>query len=229
MQSLMRFIKRVAPAIAVAVSLVAAGFAPAGQIAFNFASLNSNDTAAQIGAALSTQAGSTVTVSSGVQIENTYTGDNHVVGPTVSGTVVPWTLGDSGGTVTNPTAPTVTNPSYTNYLGTTSSFTMTFSVPVYSVEFDFEIYPDASPPVPQFEFSTADASNHASTIYYNSTSMGTLWTVNAIAPGATTLTCLAILRPTRTPRLPGPVARRRPTSFSAWRFSNSAPPIRSIR
>jgi MYXO-CTERM domain-containing protein len=170
--------------LTLAVSLLVTGVAPAGQIAFNFAALNSSDTAAQIGATLSTQAGSTVTVSSGVQIENTYTGDNHVVGPTVSGTVVPWTLGDSGGTVTAPTAPTVASPTYTNYLGTTSSFTMTFSVPVTSVEFDFEIYPDASPPVPQFEFSATDASNHATTVYYGGVSQGTTWTVNAIAPGA---------------------------------------------
>jgi hypothetical protein len=133
---------------------------------------------------MTSQAGSTVTVSSGVQVNTTYDGDDHVVGPTVSGTVVPWTLGDMGGTVTNPTAPTSKTPTYSAYLASTSSFTITFSVPVYSVEFDFEIYPDASPPVPQFEFSATDASNHAATMYYNNASVGTMWTVNAIAPGA---------------------------------------------
>jgi MYXO-CTERM domain-containing protein len=170
--------------LTLAVSLLVSGVAPAGQIAFNFAALGSSDTAAQIGAALSAQAGSTVTVSSGVMIENTYAGDNNVVGPKIGSTVVPWTLGDSGGTVTNPTAPTVASPTYTNYLGTTSSFTMTFSVPITSVEFDFEIYPDASPPVPQFEFSASDINNNAATVYYNGVSQGTTWTVNSVAPGA---------------------------------------------
>jgi hypothetical protein len=177
-------LQRHLPALAVAVSLWAIGAAPAGPIDFNFGSLNTNSTASQISALMTSQAGSTVTVSSGVQVNTNYAGDNHVVGPTISGTVVPWTLGDSGGTVTNPTAPTVANPTYSAYLATTSSFTVTFSVPVYSVQFDFEIYPDASPPVPQFEFSATDNNNHAVAMEYNGSLTSEPWVVNAIAPGA---------------------------------------------
>jgi hypothetical protein len=107
------------------------------------------------------------------------------VGPTISGTVVPWTLGDSGGTVSNPTAPTTKTPTYSPYLATTDQFTIKFANPITAVQFDFEIFPDASPPVPQFEFSAADASNNAATLFLNgTTNVGTLWTVNAIAPGA---------------------------------------------
>jgi MYXO-CTERM domain-containing protein len=179
----MRSLHRKLPALVLA-ALCAVGPVSAGQIAFNFGSLSTSDSASQISSALSTQAGSTVTVSSGVQVNNNYTGDSHVTGPVIGGVVTPWTLGDTGGTVTNPTAPTSNNPTYTSYLATTSSFTMTFSVPVYSVEFDFEIFPDASPPVPQFEFSANDSGNHATTLYTGGVSVGTQWTVNAIAPGS---------------------------------------------
>jgi hypothetical protein len=176
--------------LAAIASVLCAGAASAGQIAFNFSSLNTSSTAAQISSLMTSQAvtqggaGWTVSVSSGVQVNTNYAGDNHVVGPTIGGTVVPWTLGDSGGTVTHPTAPTSANPTYSAYLATTSSFTITFNKPVTSVEFDFEIFPAASPPVPQFEFSAADASNHTVAMYYNNTLVGQPWTVNAIAPGA---------------------------------------------
>jgi hypothetical protein len=170
--------------LAVTASPIASQSVQAGQIAFNFHSLPSNDTPAQISAALTAQAGSKVTVSSGVFVETNYAGDNHVVGPINSGVVTPWTLGDSGGTVLAPTAPTTKNPTYHSYLGTTSSFTMTFSVPVTSVEFDFEIFPNAPPSPPQFEFSATDAGNHAVAMYYNGNLQSQPWTVNGIAPGA---------------------------------------------
>jgi MYXO-CTERM domain-containing protein len=176
--------RRLVTGLAVAAALALASTSSAGPIAFNFSSLNTSSTAAQISTLLTSQAGSTVTVSSGVQVNTNYAGDGHVVGPTNSGTVVPWTLGDSLGTVLAPTKPTSSNPSYSAYLATTSTFTMTFSVPVYSVEFDFEIFPDASPPVPQFEFSATDHNNHANAVYYNGVAQpNSMWVVNAIAPG----------------------------------------------
>jgi hypothetical protein len=154
-------------------------------VLFNFNSLNTSSTASQIGAAMSTQMGSTVTVTGNVQVNTTYDGDAHVTGPVISGTVVPWTLGDMGGTVLAPTAPTTKTPTFNPYLATTSSFTLNFSAPITSVQFDFEIFPDASPPVPTFEFSAADASNNAATLFLNgTTNVGTQWTVNAIASGA---------------------------------------------
>jgi MYXO-CTERM domain-containing protein len=165
-------------------SLMTAATASAGQIAFNFSSLNTSSTAAQISSLMTSQAGSTVTVSGNVQVNTTYNGDGHVVGPVYNGTPVSWTLSDSGGTVTNPTAPTNGSPTYNPVLATTSSFTIAFSQPITSVQFDFEIYPDASPPVPQFEFSAADQGGHANTIYYNGVSQGQMWTVNSIAPSA---------------------------------------------
>jgi hypothetical protein len=171
-------------ALAVAVSLGTAAIAPAGEVQFNMSSLTTSSTASQISSLLSSQMGSTVTVSSGVQVNTNYNADENVTGPVIGGVVTQWTLGDSGGSVTAPTAPTSNNPSYSAYLATTSSFTITFSAPVTSVEFDFEIFPDASPPVPTFEFSATDASNHASTLYVNGSSVGTSWTVNSVAPGA---------------------------------------------
>src|SRR5262249_29593997 len=139
----------------------------------------------QISSKLTQQMGSTVTVTGTVQVNTNYDGDDHVTGRVISGTVVPWTLGDSGGTVSNPTAPTTKTPTYSPYLATTDQFTMKFATPTPAGQFDFGIFPDASPPVPTFEFSAADASNHAATLFLNgTTNVGTQWTVNAIAPGA---------------------------------------------
>src|SRR5262249_32110186 len=103
------------PLLATALTVWMAGAASAGQIAFNFSSLNVNSSNAQISALMTSQAGSTVTVT-GAKVNTNYTGDGHVVGPKIGSTIVPWTLGDSGGTASNPTAPTTTNPTYTPYL-----------------------------------------------------------------------------------------------------------------
>jgi hypothetical protein len=172
--------------VSVAVCLLVARAAPAGQIAFNFSSLNTSSSASDIATLMTQQAHSTVTVATGsnIKVNTTYAGDGHVVGPTFGSTVVPWTLGDSGGTVFNPTAPTSASPTYSAYLASTGSFTIIFSVPVYSVAFDFEIFAAASPTTPQFEFSGADKNGAAVAMYYNNALVTSLpWTVDAIKPG----------------------------------------------
>jgi hypothetical protein len=179
----MASLSRNLPALTATVALLVGGVAHAGQIAFNFSSLNTSSTNAQISTLMTSQAGSTVTVN-GAQVNTNYAGDNHVVGPTIGGTVVPWTLGDSGGTPTNPTAPTSANPTYSAYLATTGTITMNFSTPIYAVTFDFEIFPDASPPVPTFEFSATDSGNHVVAAQYQGNMTSLPWIVYSIAPGA---------------------------------------------
>lgn len=201
MASLRRFV----PGLAAAAALLTAGVAPAGQIAFNFGSLSTSLSNAQISSALTTQAnaaqsGATVSVS-GAQVNNNYTADGHLTGPVIGGNVVPWSLGDSGGTVSNPTAPTVANPTQVSYLananglgpnGTSTGITMTFNVPVYSVQFDFEIFPDGtwSPSnptqnIPDFEFSATDSSSHTAAMEYNGNLVGSPWIVYGVTPGST--------------------------------------------
>jgi MYXO-CTERM domain-containing protein len=182
-QSMMPSHLRLIPALVAAVALMAGGAARAGQIAFNFSSLNTSSTNAQISSLMSSQAGSAVTVT-GAQVNTNYDGDDHVVGPTIGGTVVPWTLGDSGGTATNPTAPTSKTPTYSAYLATTGTITMNFSTPIYAVTFDFEIFPDASPPVPTFEFSATDSSNKVVAAQYQGNMTNLPWVVYSIAPGS---------------------------------------------
>jgi hypothetical protein len=196
----MASLRRLIPGLAVAASLLATGVAPAAPITFNFTSFNTNDSNATISSLLSTQAGSTVTVT-GAQVNNNYTGDGHVTGPVIGGNVVPWTLSDTGGTVTNPTAPTVANPTQVSYLananglgpnGTSTAITMAFSVPVYSVQFDFEIFPDgtwnpANPTqnIPDFEFSATDSGNHNAPMEYNGNLVASPWIVYGVSPGST--------------------------------------------
>jgi hypothetical protein len=201
----MASLRRLIPGLAVVASLLTAGIAPAGQIALNFGSFNTNWSNAQISSALTTQAnaaqsGATVSVS-GAQVNNNYTGDGHVTGPVIGGNVVPWTLSDTGGSVLNPTAPTVANPTQVSYLananglgpnGTSTAITMTFNVPVYSIEFDFEIFPDGTwnpnnptQNIPDFEFSATDSSNHTAAMEYNGNMVASPWIVYGVTPGST--------------------------------------------
>jgi hypothetical protein len=90
-------------------------------------------------------AAGTVTVT-GAVAQQSYNGDGHVVGPIVSGQPVSETLGTSNGGVHH-------NGGYdtfiTNVGGATSpndKIIMTFSFPIYSLSFDFEIFPDGSCP-----------------------------------------------------------------------------------
>jgi hypothetical protein len=196
MTSLRRFV----PGLVAAAFLLTAGVAPAGQIGFNFSTFNTSWTNAQISSALTTQAGSTVTVT-GAQVTNNYNGDGHVTGPVISGNPVSWTLGDSGGTVTNPTAPTVANPTQNSFLtnanglgpnGTATAITMAFSVPVFSVQFDFEIFPDgtwdpANPTqnIPDFEFSATDSGGQTNAMEFNGNMVASPWIVYGVTPGTT--------------------------------------------
>lgn len=201
--SLMNSMQRRIFALVAMVSLVAVGTAPAGQIAFNFAAggtLNTNSSNAQISTFLTGQmAGGTSVTVTGAQVNTNYTGDGHVVGPVISGNVVPWTLGNTGGTVTNPTAPTANIP-YSAYLsnansngpnGTSQTITMAFNnVPIYAVQFQFEIFPDgtwdpAHPTqnIPDFEFSALDASSHVVAAKYNGNLTALPWIVYGVSPG----------------------------------------------
>ena len=80
-----------------------------------------------------TGTGGTVTVT-GAQASNTYTGDGHVVGPTVNGVVKSNTLATLGGT-------------FIDNVSTSSEIDMTFNnLKIYSVSFDYEIFPDGTCP-----------------------------------------------------------------------------------
>lgn len=84
--------------------------------------------------------GGTVTVT-GSKAEANYTGDGHVVGPISGSVVIPYTLGRTDGGVYH-------NGAYDSYLVNSGSdrITMTFSFPIYSFSFDYEIFPDGTCP-----------------------------------------------------------------------------------
>jgi hypothetical protein len=110
---------------------------------FNSLSDGANNTSVQtyMRNALAAAGAGTVNVS-GTVASNDYTGDNHVVGPVSGHTVTSLTLGTSDGATPHlPTRDTF----ITNISGTTT-FTMTFSQTIYSVGFDYEIFPDGTCP-----------------------------------------------------------------------------------
>ena len=127
--------------------------------------------------------GASITVS-GSEIQNTYAGDGHVVGPVITTTTgsgrhhhttttyVPWTLGDStynsNGTIS---APTSVPSSYGNFLTNatnvnpnSTTITMVFDgFSVSAISFAFEIFPDASETKTNpadFTFRGLDSSNN---------------------------------------------------------------------
>lgn len=84
--------------------------------------------------------GSTVTVT-GSQASNDYDGDGHVVGPGNGRTSL--TLGTSDGT----TQHLSTNDTFIHNVSSATEIAMTFSgLEIYSVSFDYEIFPDGSCP-----------------------------------------------------------------------------------
>ncbi len=85
--------------------------------------------------------GGTVKVT-GAKAEKEYTGDGHVVGPVSGNTVTPLTLGNTNGGVYH-------NGALDTFLVNSGSdrISMLFSFPIYSVFFDYEIFPVGTCPI----------------------------------------------------------------------------------
>jgi hypothetical protein len=94
-----------------------------------------------------------VTVTGAGELSNNqYTGDGHVVGPVVNGVVIPATLGSTdGGVQGSATVHSLsTGTGRDNYIVNTGSdrITITFPTPIFSLSFDYEIFPDGTCPNP---------------------------------------------------------------------------------
>jgi len=138
-------LRRLAETLAIGVVAllgIAVPSAHATSLTFDFNSLASGANNASIQSYMQGVAGATGTVTvTGAIGQQTYNGDNHVVGPTSP--LVSATLGTSNGGVYHSGYDTF----ITNVGGEASGndrITMKFSFPIYSVSFDFEIFPDAS-------------------------------------------------------------------------------------
>src|SRR4051812_6156105 len=119
---------------------------PAHAVTFNFNTLLDNATNTQVqtymNGILSGASSGSVTVTGSLGEKN-YTGDNHAVGPVSGVTVTSETLGTSDGGVHNGTLDTFLVNSTANG---NDRIRMVFSVPIYSVSFDYEILPDGTCP-----------------------------------------------------------------------------------
>lgn len=95
------------------------------------------------------QSGALSVTGSGMLSNNQYTGDGHVVGPKSGGTVTPITLGSNdGGVQGTATAHSLSTTNPDDYIVNSGSdrITITFPTLIYSVQFDFEIFPDGTCP-----------------------------------------------------------------------------------
>ncbi len=182
------------------------GYAHAGTFTFNFGALtgynsNASNQAASIAAQLTTQLQTgpggcptcTITATSAAYgadavIDKTYTGENHVVGPTSGGNVMPETLGDigNGTTVTSDSqfsySTLHTNGFNTQFLSNTndssqqgfcgsggtsacSEISFQFSgLTITGASFNFEIFPSAG--ATGFEFEAGNNTNGTDTHGY---------------------------------------------------------------
>ncbi len=127
-------------AVATAFLGLVAAPAGAGTITFDFNSLadQASDAAVQ-GYMRNLFPAGNVTVT-GALAQQTYNGDNHVVGPVSYHTVTSETLGTGDGGVHHSGLDTFLTNSGTDRI------TMTFAVPIYSASFDYEIFPDGTCP-----------------------------------------------------------------------------------
>ena len=76
---------------------------------------------------------------SGAGAEKDYNGDGHAVGPISRSAVISRTLGNTNGNIAHP------SPLDTYLINSSSNrITMLFSFPIYSVSFDYEIFPDGT-------------------------------------------------------------------------------------
>jgi hypothetical protein len=92
---------------------------------------------------------------------NQYTGDGHVVGPVVNGVVIPATLGSTDGGVQGSatTHALSTGTGRDNYIvnaGGADRITITFPTPIFSLSFDYEIFPDGTCPNPASGYSSVN-------------------------------------------------------------------------
>jgi hypothetical protein len=123
--------------IIVSAALLLSPAAKATTITFNFNTLanGAGDSSVQsyMNGVLAGTGGGTVTVT-GAQASNTYTGDGHVVGPITNNGVKSDTLATLGGT-------------FIDNVSSSSEIDMTFNnLKIYSVSFDYEIFPDGTCP-----------------------------------------------------------------------------------
>ncbi len=154
--------------------------ASAGTFTFNFNSLASGATSAQIATYMDGVIGCSncVTVT-GAVADQTYTGDSHVVGPTTGvgrgATTTSVTLGNTNGATGNNASPGSTDTFIANTSDSSqqiaSEISITFSgLTISSTSFDYEIFPDGTcaalgsqcggsgnPNLPDFEFTTGAA------------------------------------------------------------------------
>lgn len=113
--------------------------AAAGVITFNFNALAEGAGNAAVQTYMNgLMPGTTVT---GAYARKNYTGDNHVVGPVSGTSVSSETLGTSDGGVHHGGA----KDTFLTNKGS-DRITMLFSIPIYSVSFDYEIFPNGSCP-----------------------------------------------------------------------------------
>jgi hypothetical protein len=132
-------------------------------------------------------AGQSVTVTPGAVVtDKTYTGDNHVVGPSRNSFTLGTTNGATDGTTSSPTgALNSSNDTFIRNVSGITGWTFTFTgITVDSVSFDFEIFPDGTCP----SLSNC-GTNHANLPDFTfSTNLGTVFHYYAVLPGTATAT-----------------------------------------
>jgi hypothetical protein len=132
-------------AAALAVLLLGAPAATAGPIVFDFNTLSPGQGNGAVRHAMQaawSAAGMPGHLRvSGAQADRAYDGEGHVVGPVLAGTVAPLTLGTTEGGVYQ-------HGALDSFIFNSGSdrVTVTFPVPVYSVSFDYEIFPNGEVP-----------------------------------------------------------------------------------
>jgi PEP-CTERM motif len=202
------------------------GYAHAGTFTFNFGALtgynsNASNQAASIAAQLTTQLQTgpggcptcTITATSAAYgadavIDKTYTGENHVVGPTNGSSVMPETLGDipNNTTVTGDSDYTYSQLSSHGYTtqflsntndssgqnfcgagGTSACSEISFQfsgLTVTGASFNFEIFPSAG--ATGFEFEAGNNTNGTDTLLYTQNGVKPCLTVGACGSGSGT-------------------------------------------
>ncbi|MCM8811510.1 MAG: PEP-CTERM sorting domain-containing protein [Candidatus Omnitrophica bacterium] len=143
-----RFIMRIVVVIVVFLAAAAGGpeSADAVLITFDFNPLKDEDNNTKVQTYMNNLLagilpGETVTVT-GSKAEKNYTGDGHAVGPVNGNSVKSETLGNTDYGVPHGGA----NDTFLVNKSNSDRITMIFSFPVYSVSFDYEIFPDGTLP-----------------------------------------------------------------------------------
>ncbi len=126
--------------------------------------------------------GVTVAVTGGAVTDNSYTGDNHVVGPSRQAFTLGTTDGATDGTTSSPTGTlNSTNDTFIRNVSGITAWTFTFTgLNIDSVSFDFEIFPDGTCPASPCGTNLPDLTF--------STNLGTVFHYYAVLPGKATAT-----------------------------------------